>query len=144
MTREQALEVSVLLEQNHLMENVSADAVLGSDGSYILELDENGRVLGCVKVIRQSWYQHEICHLARAPDVQGKGIGKRLLERAETRIRAESGLVGQATVCTANTRAIALFERSKYLCSTIFHNPKTGRYLRVYQKPIKTVISEEE
>lgn len=97
-TRTDALAISALLED---------------PGTMILKYVENGKILGCVelKVENDRLY---LGMLTVQPDLQGRGIGKELLRRAEDEARKRKCSSIFMTVISAREELIAWYIRHGY------------------------------
>ena len=78
---------------------------------HFMAVNENGNVLGVVKLDEKSEGVGHISHLAVAPEYQHKGIGHQLLETAEQRAR-ERGFHILGTM--ARVTATAYFEKNGF------------------------------
>jgi N-acetylglutamate synthase-like GNAT family acetyltransferase len=78
---------------------------------HFMAVNENGNVLGVVKLDEKSEGVGHISHLAVAPEYQHKGIGRQLLETAERRAR-ERGFHILGTM--ARVTATAYFEKNGF------------------------------
>jgi GNAT superfamily N-acetyltransferase len=74
---------------------------------------ENGRMLGAVRA-RRDGELLLIGRLAIAPDVQGRGIGTRLLEAVERRGRDEGCRVAELFTGSLSEANLRLYERAGY------------------------------
>ncbi len=144
MTREQATEIQAMLrEHNGLMTVPHVDTILNDGASYILKTDEDSHVVGCAKIRMVQWYQAEILHVSVIPSARRKGLARDLTLQGEAYAMRLGALVAQATTRSDNSASIRLLESLKYQCVTIFYNPKTSHYVRVWQKALKLMPDAE-
>lgn len=95
--------------------------------SYRVARDGSGRVVGCVAVDEYAPSLAELVSLAVAPEAQGRGLGRRLIEAAEVLAR-QRGYAELIAVSLADT----LFLAAGFRASSIAHYPeKAARYATI-------------
>jgi GNAT superfamily N-acetyltransferase len=138
MTPAQADHIAALLNsRNQLAADYTKDKVLEHSGNYLFELQDETMV-GCVEVKRVQWYQWEISHLSVREDHEGRGIGKRLIRRAEDTARDGNARIMQCTIRIGNEASEQTFRRRGYREGCSFFNSATGNYVTVWQKVLTT------
>lgn len=134
MTQEQADQVANLLNaRNQLQGEYTAEKVLQHADNYLIELHE-GTVIACVEVKRVQWYQWELCHLSVDEAHERKGLGKRLIRRAEDKALKGGARIVQCTIRVGNEPSERAFRRCGYREACCFFNARTDRYINVWQK----------
>lgn len=91
-------------------------------GRYYVAIRE-GRIEGCVCLLRRSWFATEIRHLYVLPERRGHGVGAFLVREALGKVKAPLAV---ATVREDNAASLHLFERLGFERWTRFTNPATG------------------
>lgn len=95
--------------------------------SYRVACDAAGQVVGCVAVDEYAPSLAELVSLAVAPEAQGRGLGRRLIEAAEALAR-QRGYAELIAVSLADT----LFLAAGFRASSIAHYPeKSARYAAI-------------
>lgn len=134
MTHDQATQVARLLNtRNRLPREYTADDILAHAERYILEISGE-KVLGCVEVRKVQWYQREVRHLSVDEGHLRKGIGTRLVRRAEDLAIASGGRIAQCTIQVGNVPSEQLFASCGYRVACTFYNRDTGYQIAVWQK----------
>ncbi len=95
----------------------------------------NDQVIGCVKVVKVSWYLAEVSHLVVAPEHRRQGNGRRLVSLACKRARALRARVAQCTIHTDNQESARVFAANGFQAGITFTG-KTGRALTVWQRSL--------
>ena len=90
--------------------------------------------MGVVEVKQLQWYQCEIDHLSVHPAECGKGIAKKLLQKAEAKAKKLGARVTQCTIRVGNNPSEGLFKKLGYAATVTFLNQKSGNHVSVYQK----------
>ncbi len=101
-----------LLDGTRTDENAISD-LLGRDDTRILKYEENGTLLGCVE-LRKTGHQLYLGMLTVKPHLQGKGIGKILLQAAEKEAVALKCSSIIMNVISRRTELIAWYLRHGY------------------------------
>ncbi|MEJ8804376.1 GNAT family N-acetyltransferase [Pontibacter sp. H249] len=115
-----------------LLADPSIDMVLSYiDQSHTFIAEQNGKVAG-VLVLQPQGNEAEIMNVAVEESLQGKGIGKRLVEFAINLAKQQS--IHQLIVYTGNSTlpALALYKRCGFKTESI----DKGYFLRNYPEPI--------
>jgi amino-acid N-acetyltransferase len=95
--------------------------------SYRVARSADGAVVGCVAVDEYAPSLAELVSLAVAPEAQGRGLGRRLIEAAEALAR-QRGYAELIAVSLADT----LFLAAGFRASSIAHYPeKSARYAAI-------------
>ena len=134
MTQQQAEQIAQLLNtRNQLAIAYAGKKVSQYANNYLFEVDE-GRVVACAKLKKVQWYQWEVCHLSVSATHEGKGLGARLIRRAEEKAEAGNARIIQCTIRAGNVRSERVFRRNGYHETCCFYNPRTANYVAVWQK----------
>ncbi|MDI1465951.1 GNAT family N-acetyltransferase [Catellatospora sp. KI3] len=98
-------------------QRTDADAVtgmLGGDGSRVLLFERDGALVACCHVQRREGYGYFGMFSVR-PELQGGGVGRAVLERAEQTARQEwSATEMHMTVLVQRAELLAWYERRGY------------------------------
>src|SRR5579863_9940546 len=114
MTSQEARQVAKLLNaRNRLQAAYTAARVSQHADDYIFEVND-GAVVACVEVKKVQWYQSEICHLSVDEKHEGRGLGKKLIRRAEEKALGHGARIVQCTIRVGNQRSEEAFRRSGY------------------------------
>ena len=101
------------------------DALAGSGHciSLVWQDDESGRVGAFIHALRYDTLHNaggwDVVSLAVAPDLQGQGIGKQLLEALEARVRAGAGTFVRLNSRVERTDAHGFYEHLGYTCDKL-------------------------
>ncbi|GAA2250820.1 N-acetyltransferase [Streptomyces ruber] len=88
--------------------------VIGAPGSRLLTVERDGAVVACCQLERRDGHAY-FGMFAVSPALQGAGLGKAVLARAEREARADWGAAEMhMTVITARQDLIAWYERRGY------------------------------
>jgi N-acetylglutamate synthase-like GNAT family acetyltransferase len=140
MTQAVAEQIAHLLNtQNKLTVSYTAAKILEHPDRYIVRLDTNSQVVGAVEVKKLQWYQCEIDHLSVHPDLQGKGIGRGLVQEAEEKARQLGARIAQCTIRIGNMESEGFFKKHGYVATVTFLNQQNGNRVTVYQKVLVPV-----
>lgn len=85
-------------------------AVLGKGGAIFIA-ERDGAAIGCCSIMPMPDGGFEVGKMAVAPDAQGQGLGRRLLDACEAHARAAAAPRLYLETNAAQTRAIALYRR---------------------------------
>jgi N-acetylglutamate synthase-like GNAT family acetyltransferase len=136
MTLKEAQGVAELLNsRNQLGIAYTAARVLQHADEYIFDAWD-GVVVACVQLKNVQWYQCEICHLSVHEKHEGKGLGKKLIRRAEEKAHGHGARIVQCTIRVGNERSEAAFRRSGYREACCFYNAATDNYVAIWQKAL--------
>ncbi len=123
---------------------LAISALLKDPGTTILKYVENGKILGCVelKVENDKLY---LGMLTVQPDLQGRGIGKELLKRAEGEARKRKCSSIVMTVISAREELIAWYIRHGYRATGErrpfnFNDPRFG----LPKRPLEFIVLEKK
>lgn len=134
MTEIQAGQVADLLNaRNQLQTAYTAAKVRRHADNYLVELDQDA-VIACVEIKQVQWYQCELRHLSVSAAHERKGLGKRLIMRAEQKALELGARVVQCTIRIDNEASEQVFRRSGYRETCRFFNAETDRDVGVWQK----------
>jgi N-acetylglutamate synthase-like GNAT family acetyltransferase len=134
MTLEQAAQIAELLNtRNQLQNEYDAETVLERSNNFLVEL-QDGAVAACVEIKKVQWYQWELCHLSVTEELERRGLGKRLIRRAEEKAKQGGARIIQCTIRVGNEASEQAFRRSGYREACCFYNAATDRYVAVWQK----------
>lgn len=137
MTQQQAAQIAALLnKRNQLVVQYDADRVLAEVGHYLFRTDATGSVLACLELKKVQWYQFEVSHVTVAPEHEGRGLGRSLVEEAERSAVANGARVLQCTIRDDNTRSKGLFQQCGFTEVSRFYYPVSGNYVTVWQKVV--------
>ncbi len=100
-------------------------------GVYYGVEDEMDRLVGCVGVLRRSWFETEIRHLYVEPEFRNRGIAKTLIKRAFKGSRAVRVV---ATVHAANDFSLRAFQANGFERIDDFVNPDTSNRILLLRK----------
>lgn len=137
----QALIVEVLAEHGLAAEVDGIDAdVLDVEHHYrrlggeFYAVYRDGQLIGTMGIVPVSTESCELRKMYLCPAARGLGLGKYLLQLAETEARQRGYRFMQLETASALTAAIALYERNGYQgqCGT----PHVGRCDRMYRKAL--------
>jgi len=84
-------------------------------GEILIAEDGEGRLLGSIYMERRDLQRGYLGMLAVDPDVQGRGLGRRLMEEAEDRFRAEGVECVEITVLNMRPELPPLYRRFGYV-----------------------------
>ena len=87
--------------------------VLNLPGSVFLVYREEGRIIGCVN-LQEKGDRIYLGMFSVSPELQGGGIGKKLMEAADEHAKATGARAIYMTVITARADLIAWYERRGY------------------------------
>ncbi|MBI5178189.1 MAG: GNAT family N-acetyltransferase [Nitrospinae bacterium] len=108
----------------------------GSDpvisGGYFVAVKE-GRIEGCVCLLRRSWFLTEIRHLYVLPERRGHGVGTFLVREGLGKVKTPMAAV---TVREDNAASIRIDERLGFERWNRFTNPATGHPVLLLGKVI--------
>ncbi len=134
ISKEQAGQIAELLNtRNELTKKYTAEEVIKAADNYLLELDKDV-VIGCVEVKKMQWYQWEIRHLSVSKAHEGRGLGKRLIRRAEDQAKRDGARIVQCTIRVGNEASEGIFRGNGYHQTCCFFNASAERYVAVWQK----------
>ena len=85
-----------------------------TDCVFLVARDSDGLAGYCLVILRQGTRLARLYSLAVAPDRQGRGVARQLLQQAEIDARATGALYLRLEVAASNTAAIALYEHMGY------------------------------
>jgi ribosomal protein S18 acetylase RimI-like enzyme len=138
MTPQQAEQVAQLVNaRNQLPIQYTAQKVLQHTDNYLFELSDE-TVIACVEVKKVQWYQWEICHLSVSENHERRGLGKRLIRRAEDKAKNGGTRIVQCTIRVGNESSEQTFRRCGYREACCFFNAGTGNHVAVWQKVLST------
>jgi ribosomal protein S18 acetylase RimI-like enzyme len=142
MNLKQAGEIADLINaRNHLTMQYSAQSVLKANENYLFEVTELNAVIGCAELKAVQWYQSEVLHLSVKKDFEGKGVGWKLLARAEAKAREAGARLLQCTIREGNQESCRLFDRNGFRLVGEFHNANSGNNVGIWQKIISPKIA---
>jgi ribosomal protein S18 acetylase RimI-like enzyme len=127
--------VSLINNQNRLAQHQTLEMLLDK-GHCIVSVNDEGTLVGCVRVVKVQWYQWELFHLSVLPDYRRQGQATALLLKAEAHAKQEGASIVQCTVRMGNVESEALFSKSGYTAGAVFTNRESGNMVRVYQKSL--------
>ena len=85
-----------------------------SDCVFLVARDSAGLGGYCLVILRQGTRLARLYSLAVAPDRQGRGVARQLLQQAEVDVRSTGALYLRLEVAASNTAAIRLYEQLGY------------------------------
>ena len=88
--------------------------VINTPGTTLLKLSENDSIIGCVE-LREEEDRMYLGMLTVRPDLQGKGLGKRLMTAGEEHARSAGCTTMYMTVLVPRSELIAWYERQGYV-----------------------------
>jgi ribosomal protein S18 acetylase RimI-like enzyme len=141
MTSTVAKQIAKLLNtQNKLARHYTAKMILDDQDRYVVYCDEKQRekVLGALEIKRVQWYQCEIDHVTVDPKLHRKGIGSKLLKKAESQAIFLGARITQCTIRVGNLESENFFKKHGYAPSVTFFNQpnRRGNNVTVYQKAL--------
>jgi N-acetylglutamate synthase-like GNAT family acetyltransferase len=92
------------------------------EGRYYVVL-KDGRIAGCVSLVKRAWYLTELKHLFVKEEERGSGIGKFLVEEALKKVKTP---LACCTAMSANVKSIDLFLGRSFEIGSSFQNSMTG------------------
>jgi len=102
-------------------------------GRYFVAVRE-GRLEGCVCLLRRSWYLTEIRHLYVLPELRGQGVGTFLVREGLGNVKTPTAVV---TVREDNAASIHINEQLGFVKWSRFANPATGHPVLLLGKVIE-------
>lgn len=102
-----------LLEGDMRIDADTLVRMIGEKNSAILVAKQDGMIVGCVHVKQQGGRQY-LGLLSVHPEVQGRGMGKRLLQAAEDHARQHGAATIYMTVISVRQPLIEWYERHGY------------------------------
>lgn len=104
--------------EEHLLDGIRTDEesleeLLTNPNATILKYSENDKILGCVYLEKQADKLY-LGMLTVSPELQGAGIGKKLIKAAEQLARAEDLEKVSMTVISVRKELIEFYERRGY------------------------------
>jgi ribosomal protein S18 acetylase RimI-like enzyme len=137
MDLKQAEEVANLLNgRNELVQQYRPQTVYAARENYLLEFSSEDSVIGCAELKKVQWYQYEISHVSVKKEVEGTGIGWKLLKQAEQMAIQGGGRIIQCTIRANNKCSQEMFARNGYSKASEFYYPVSGNMVEVWQKPV--------
>ncbi len=107
--------------------------ILKEKDSYIY-LEDNGILIGAVKLIKFDWYLGGIKHLTINESYRKQGYATKLLLIAEKKAIEKNIRVLQSTIRKNDIASIKSFEKCGYKKVNCFFNKRTNRKILIYQK----------
>lgn len=136
MDKKIAIQIADLLnERNQLTVNYNKERVLKSKENYVWYGKEN-ELAACAEVKKVQWYQWEISHVSVAKKYEGKGLGTKILRRAEARARKGNARVIQCTIRSSNESSLKLFGRNGYIRVNQFYYSISKNWVFILQKTV--------
>ena len=131
-----------------LLDGTRTDAAAIADiirrpGYTILKYTEQGKILGCVE-LHQDRHRLYLGMLTVSPQLQGKGIGKMLMQAAETHSRALGCTSVFMTVISVRKELIDWYQRHGYQPTGerkpfAFNDPRFGQL----KQPLEFIVLEK-
>ena len=118
--------------------------VINSRDTTLLKISDTHNILGCVELRKESNRMY-LGMLTVRPDMQGRGIGKMLMKRAEEHAMKSGCAMMYMTVLVPRTELIAWYERQGYVNTNkrkpfAFGDPRFGHP----KEPLEfTVLTKE-
>jgi ribosomal protein S18 acetylase RimI-like enzyme len=135
----QAGQIAALLnDRNQLVVAYDADRILAHGDNYLFRTDDAGAVIACLEVKQVQWYQFEVSHVTVAPEHEGRGLARTLVEDAEKAAVKKRAGVLQCTIRDDNARSKGLFQRCGFSQVSTFYYPVSGNNVTVWQKVVST------
>jgi len=104
----------VMEEKDRQLLEQPEEKIIGRGGHILMVEDETGRAVGCVSLVPYSEGVLELAKMAVADDVQGRGVGGKLMAATITKARE---LGAHAVYLESNSRlglAVRLYERAGF------------------------------
>lgn len=132
-----------LIEGEKRIDEKSLQLLLDDPNSVVLKYTMADRIVGCVYLEKQQQNLY-LGMLSVSPEIQAKGIGKKLLNASETYAKEVNCSSIEMTVISVRHELIAWYERNGYLKTGVkkpFHND--GRF-GIPRKAIEFVVLEKK
>ncbi len=137
MRKTQAVQIAALLnDRNQLVVAYDADRVLAHGDNYLFRADDEGAVIACLELKQVQWYQFEVLHVTVAPESEGQGLARTLVEDAEKAAVKKGAKVLQCTIRDDNARSKGLFQRCGFSQVSTFYYPASGNNASIWQKVV--------
>ncbi len=138
MKTEHAKQIAELLNsRNQLTRDYDVKMILDRTDDFIYELEDDA-VVACIEAKKVQWYQWEVCHLTVAPKNEEKGLGSKMIQKAEEKAMNGRARIIQCTIRVGNLESERAFERNGYKRVSEFYYPKSGNNVSVWQKVVST------
>lgn len=132
-----------LIEGEKRIDEKSLQLLLNDPNSVILKYTIDNKIVGCVYLEKQQQNLY-LGMLSVSPEIQAKGIGKKLLKAAEEYAKETNCNSIEMTVISVRHELIAWYERNGYHKTDItkpFHND--GRF-GIPRKAIEFIVLEKK
>ena len=132
-----------LIDGSLRTDEISLKKMIEDPNAVILKYQDKDRILGCVYLEKKA-HKLYLGLLSVLPDIQGGGIGKKLLTAAEEHAGKNDCILIEMTVISVRKKLIDWYERHGYRKTKKtepFHNNKK---FGVPREPIEFVVMEKE
>lgn len=132
----------------HLLAGIRIDEeelknIIKRKKSFLLKYTENNKITACV-FLEQDKDEMYLGMLTVSPELQGKGIGKKLLNASEIHARQLACSKVHMTVISVRNELIAWYQRHGYSDSGIRKPFPVEDRFRISKNPLEFIVLEKE
>ncbi len=130
-----------LLDGTRTDEANIADLIADAKGAILKCVDEKGKIIGCMNLQKHGDRLY-LGMLTVSPELQGAGIGKRLLEAAIAYAKNNDCTAVYMTVISARHELIAWYERHGYKKTGEMKPFPIGEKFGIQKQPLELMVME--
>ncbi len=120
-----------------------ADLIADAKGGILKCVDEKGKIIGCMNLQKHGDRLY-LGMLTVSPELQGAGIGKRLLEAAIAYAKSNDCTAIYMTVISVRHELIAWYERHGYKKTGEMKPFPIGEKFGIQKQPLELMVMERE
>lgn len=131
-----------LIEGSLRTDESSLEELIAKPGSVILKYNVGSDVLGCVYLEKKGEALY-LGMLSVSPEAQAQGIGRKLLQAAETHAKKQNCKLIEMTVISVRKELIAWYQRNGYQVRPGTQPFPTDEKFGVPRQPIEFIVMEK-
>lgn len=131
-----------LIEGTLRIDENSLRQLIARSDSVVLKYTENRTILGCVHLQKQEGRLY-LGMLSVSPEIQAKGIGKKLLNAADEYAKQNGCDKIEMTVISVRHELIAWYERNGYSKTNQIKPFHTDKKFGVPRQPVEFIVMEK-